>query len=238
MLTDSVGRSDSLTFVQGFRDCVPTLFGYISVGIAFGIVGTASHLSILEITLLSASVYAGAAQFAICALLLAGSPLSAIVFSAFIINLRNFLLSATLAPHFTKESFLHNIGVGILMTDESFGVAATKLKQFGSLSAHWMHGLNLTAYLFWNLSCIVGAVSGQWISDPEAWGLDFALPAMFLGLLFLQLEHVPTAKWKLYATLILCMIAAMLGLSLLFSTHIAVILATVIVASVGVVLDK
>ncbi|MFS0562886.1 AzlC family ABC transporter permease [Terribacillus sp. 179-K 1B1 HS] len=238
MISASVGKKTSLTFVQGFRDCLPTLFGYISVGIAFGIVGTASQLTILEITLLSAFVYAGAAQFAICALLLAGSPISAIVFSAFIINLRNFLLSAALAPHFTRESFLHNIGIGIFMTDESFGVATTKLKQSGSLTAEWMHGLNLTAYICWNLSCILGALSGKWIANPETLGLDFALPAMFLGLLFLQLEHVSASKWMLYVILIICMIITMIGLSLLFPAYVAVIIATVIGASLGVVLDK
>lgn len=48
-----------LTFRQGAKDCVPTLLGYISIGLA-GIVGVSSHLSVMEVTLLSALVYAGA----------------------------------------------------------------------------------------------------------------------------------------------------------------------------------
>ncbi|SDC90337.1 AzlC protein [Terribacillus halophilus] len=119
------------------------------------------------------------------------------------------------------------------MTDESFGVATTKLKQTGSLTANWIYALNLTAYICWNLSCILGAVCGKWIADPGTWGLDFALPAMFLGLLFLQLEHVPASKWMLYAILSICVIIATVGLSLLFPAYVAVI-----VASLGVVLDK
>lgn len=51
------------TFLQGIKDCVPTLLGYISIGLAFGVVGIASGISVLEVFLLSVLVYAGSAQF-------------------------------------------------------------------------------------------------------------------------------------------------------------------------------
>lgn len=85
-------------FLEGIKDCVPTLLGYMSIGFAFGIVGISSQLSIWEIALLSIFIYAGASQFIICALLVTGSPLSAIIFTTFIVNLRHLLLSLTLAP--------------------------------------------------------------------------------------------------------------------------------------------
>ena len=65
-------------FLQGFKDCIPTLLGYISIGLAFGVVGVASNLSVLEISLFSIFIYAGSAQFIVCALLLTNSPISAI----------------------------------------------------------------------------------------------------------------------------------------------------------------
>lgn len=74
-MTTTTATDDS--FVQGIKDCLPTLFGYISIGLAFGVVGVASNLSVLEIALLSILVYAGSAQFIFCALLLTGSPASA-----------------------------------------------------------------------------------------------------------------------------------------------------------------
>lgn len=116
----AVSREMNDTFLQGVRDCVPTLLGYMSIGFAFGIVGVASHLSILEICLLSLCVYAGAAQFIICSLLVSGSPISAIILTTFIVNLRHLLLSLTIAPYFTKYSLLKNIGFGALLTDEIF----------------------------------------------------------------------------------------------------------------------
>ena len=68
-----------LTFRQGVKECVPTLLGYAGVGLSFGIVAVASKFSLIEIILLCLLVYAGAAQFIICSLVIAGTPITAIV---------------------------------------------------------------------------------------------------------------------------------------------------------------
>ncbi|OIR60675.1 branched-chain amino acid ABC transporter permease [Bacillus sp. FMQ74] len=231
-------KTDDPTFFQGFQDCVPTLVGYISVGLAFGIVGVASHLSVMEIVLMSGLVFAGGAQFIMCALLAANSPMSAIILTTFIVNLRNFLLSASLAPHFSKYSLMKNVGIGMMVTDESFGVASNKIVKNEPINDRWMIGLNLTAYACWVLSCVAGAVFGKWITDPESFGLDFAVTAMFLALLVLQLEHVVPSKLKHYVSLIMYMVIAMTVFSFFIPSHLAVIISTVIVATIGVVTDK
>src|SRR5690554_5801819 len=80
------------TFYEGFKDCVPTLLGYISIGFAFGVVATASGLSLLENFLLSLLVYAGSAQFIFCGLFVAGAPVTVIILTTFIVNLRHLLM--------------------------------------------------------------------------------------------------------------------------------------------------
>lgn len=226
------------SFMQGLKDCLPTLLGYISIGMAFGIVGVASQLSILEVALLSIFVYAGSAQFIICALLLTNAPLTAIIFTTFVVNLRHLLLSLTLAPYFTQYSVMKNIGFGALLTDESFGVAITKAVGTKKLDDKWMNGLNITAYCSWILSCTIGAILAQWISDPYVLGLDFALPAMFVALLVLQLQHVVRRKLMHHLQLIFYMVISMIILSYIVPTYIAVIFSTIIVATLGVMTDK
>ncbi len=226
------------TYLQGMKDCIPTLLGYISIGVAMGVVGASSSLSVLEIALLSALVYAGSAQFIFCALLVADSPISVIIFTIFIVNLRHFLLCMTLAPHFTKYSVAKNIGIASLVTDESFGVAMNKIAEGGNINDRWMNGLNVTAYLSWIASCVIGALFGKWISNPEALGLDFALTAMFLALLVLQLQSIKKPKLKLYLSLILYMVIAMVLFSLFVPSHIAILLSTMAVATIGVVKDR
>lgn len=234
-LTASI-RED--TFLQGVKDCIPTLLGYMSIGFAFGIVGISSHLSILEVALLSILVYAGSAQFIICALLVTSTPATAIIFTTFIVNLRHFLLSLTVAPYLTQYSLLKNIGFGALLTDETFGVAANRIATQGKLQDRWMNGLNVTAYLCWIAACTIGAFSGQWISNPEAFGLDFALVAMFAALLVLQLQSEEKNKLTHRLSLVLYMVISMLILTSIFPSHVAVLISTLVVATIGVVTDR
>lgn len=226
------------TFLQGVKDCIPTLLGYISIGIAFGVVGIASGLSVLEIFLLSVLVYAGSAQFIFCGLYLAGAPVTAIIVTIFIVNLRHLLMSLTIAPYFTRYSILRNIGFGTLLTDETFGVSIVAASKEGRLGGQWMDGLNVTAYLTWIVACTFGGIVGQWLPNPEKWGLDYALVAMFVALLILTLASIPKTKLMHYLKLIVYMVVCMYGLLYFVPGHLAVLLSTLAVATIGVVTEK
>ncbi|SDN67139.1 4-azaleucine resistance probable transporter AzlC [Paenibacillus sp. yr247] len=226
------------TFTEGVRDCIPTLLGYIGIGISMGIVGKTAHLSIVEIGLLSAFVYAGASQFVICAMLITMSPPSAIIATTFIVNFRHFMMSAALAPHFSAYSLLKNVGIGTLLTDESFGVATHRVSRGLAVNDRWMNGLNVMAYLTWIASSMAGGWLGSWIPDPKMFGLDFALTAMFVALLVQQLHAMPASKLKHYLSLIVYMVITMFVLSIFFSTYMAVLLGTVIIATIGMVTER
>lgn len=226
------------TFIQGVKDCIPTLLGYISIGFAFGVVAVASELSILEIFLLAFLVYAGSAQFIFCGLYIAGAPVSVIVFTIFIVNLRHFLMSLTVAPSFTSYSTLRNVGFGTLLTDETFGVAVTALGKEKRLGGKWMDGLNVTAYTTWIAACVVGGLAGKWVPDAHEWGLDYALVAMFVALLVLNLANTEKGKVVRYIQLIVLLGVIYYALLYVFPSHLAVLASTIIVATVGVVTEK
>ena len=220
-----------LTFRQGVKECIPTLLGYAGVGISFGIVAASQKFSLLEIILLCLIIYAGAAQFIICALVIAGTPITAIVLTTFIVNSRMFLLSMTLAPNFKSYGLWNRIGLGSLVTDETFGVAITPYLKGEPINDRWLHGLNITAYLFWTFSCVVGAVFGKYISNPEILGLDFAITAMFVFLGIAQFESVKKSKINIYLVL-------MLTLSFVMPSYVAIIISAVVASTLGVVMDR
>jgi len=130
--------SPSLTFRTGVRDVLPTVFGYIGVGLAFGIVAHTSHLSLLVVAGLSFVVYAGSAQFIITSMLLLHDPLSAIFISTFLVNSRMILMSTSLAQYFKHESLTRNLLIGTLVTDETFALAMNK--QNKTNGKHRRHG--------------------------------------------------------------------------------------------------
>ncbi|MGW8044529.1 AzlC family ABC transporter permease [Staphylococcus shinii] len=233
-----MGNEAHMTFKQGVKACIPTLLGYAGVGLSFGIVAVASGFSMLEIILLCLLVYAGAAQFIICALVISGTPISAIILTTFIVNSRMFLLSMTLAPSYKNYSLLNRIGLSTLVTDETFGVAITPHLKGEKINDHWLHGLNVTAYVFWTFACIIGAVFGKYIHQPESLGLDFAITAMFIFLAVSQFEGIRRSKINIYFVLIICVIVMMFALSLFMPSYLAIILASTIAALIGVVMER
>ena len=223
-----------LTFKSGFKDVVPTLFGYIGVGLAMGIVANTSHLSVLAVLLMSLIVYAGSAQFIIISMLLAGSPISAIVLSTFLINSRMILMSMSIAQYFKKDSLLQNIALGSLLTDETFALSMNKLNQTDhQLRPHWLHAANILAYLVWAAATVVGCLLGNLIADPNQFGLDFAVVGMFIGLLYLQIITDRSKTLKTQLLVVLFVAIAMFFLMRFFPGNIALLIATLLGCGFG-----
>ena len=231
--------NSSLTYRSGVKDVLPTVFGYIGVGMAFGIVAEANRLSILAVLFMSLLVYAASVQFLISAMLLAGSPISTIVLSAFLINSRIILMGASIANHFKKSSLLQNIFIGSLLTDETFALAITKVnKTDGRLTTAWFNAANIVAYFIWVISTVVGCALGKMIKDPLEFGLDFALIAMFVGLLYLQIINDHSKTIQLQLIVVIFVAIAMYFLMRWFSGNIALLMATIIGCLFGMEIRK
>ena len=229
-------QRDEDSFIKGVKDCIPTLLGYLSIGIAAGVIQKTAGLSITEITLISLILYAGSAQFIAAGMIAASSSLTAIIITIFFVNLRHILLSAALAPYFRHLSPLRNMLVGSLLTDETFGVAISEAAKKKQISEKWMHGLNITAYLNWLIANLAGAFLAQWISNPKKFGLEFALPAMFIGILILTMLGRSKIKLDIVVAIIAVFIAV--GSSFMLSSSMGVIVATIIASTVGMVVEK
>ncbi|MGV3032865.1 AzlC family ABC transporter permease [Staphylococcus chromogenes] len=227
-----------VTFKQGIKDCIPTLLGYAGIGFSFGIVGVASGFGVLEIALLSILVYAGAAQFIIIALMAVHTPVWIIVLTALVVNSRMFLLSMTLAPSFKTGPLWHRVGMGTFLTDETFCIAIDPHSQVVFLGRQLIHGIHLTACLFWILICILGALLGDILHNPEALGLDYAIIAMFIFLMLSQFEGVTKTKLRIYLYLVGIVTVMMLLLSVVMPSYIAILLSSMLAACVGVVMER
>ena len=227
-----------LSFKQGVKECIPTLLGYAGVGISFGIVAASQHFSLLEIILLCLIVYAGAAQFIICALVIAGTPITAIIVTTLIVNSRFFLLSMTLAPNYKQYGLWNRVGLSSILTDETFGVAISPYLKGEKINDRWLHGLNITAYVFWTIASIGGAVFGKFISHPEVFGLAYAITAMFVFLAIAQFDAITNSKLKIYIVLIISVIVMMFIFSWFMPTYVAILLSAIIASTLGVVMER
>lgn len=227
------------SFLQGFQDAIPTALGYISIGVAFGVVAAASGVSALEVGLMSLLIYGGSAQFALVAMIVTKEPVISMVLTVFLVNLRNMLMSLHATTIFKENSLLQNILIGSLITDESYGVLLGEHVHNDHITAQWMHGNNILGYLAWFLATVGGCLLGSIIPNPEVLGLDFALVAMFIGIFASQLEAMrKTTKAMKIVWILLAVTVSYLLLSYVVSSSVAVLAATLIGCGTGVALDE
>lgn len=146
-------------------------------------------------------------------------------------------MSTTLASYFKHDSMFKNILVGTLLTDESFALGMNKLNYSDNhLNFAWFNTANVISYMTWILSSLVGAVLGNFISNPEKFGLDFALVAMFIGLLYLQLISDKSIKFNLQLIVVgFVLVAIYLGL-IFIPSSLLILLVTLVACSFGVVM--
>jgi 4-azaleucine resistance transporter AzlC len=172
-------------FGDGFRAILPLLIGSIPFAIIFGAVAVTSGLSPLAAAAMSAIVFAGSAQFVGVGMIAAGANVWVIILTTLIVNLRHVLYAATLAPHLKHLSQRWLLPLGFSLTDESFVVSIQRYnRDDGSPFKHWFHlGTSLSLYINWQIATWVGLWAGRAIPNPAAWGLDFAFPATFIGML-------------------------------------------------------
>ena len=213
---------------NGLAAAWPICLGYLPIGMALGVLGQKAGLHPLAIGFMSLIVFAGSAQFIAVSMLSTGMPPLTIVMTTFVVNLRHLLMSSALAVPFKGRSrgLLTVFAYGV--TDESFAVNYPKL-----IEGNWKieHALvvNHAANLTWIVSTVAGGYGGQYIPEG-AFGIDYALIAMFICLLIFQL------RGRIY--LITAFIAGLtaVGLSLLLPGNWHIILASILAATLGTIL--
>lgn len=172
-------------FWAGARATLPLIVGAIPFAIIFGALSSTNGLSAGGALAMSALVYAGSAQFIAANLLATGTNAALILLTTFVVNLRHTLYAATLAPHLKQLPQRWLVPLGFWLTDETFVVVVTRYRRPDAAPyKHWYHlGSALSMYSNWILCTAVGVLAGQYIRDPQSWGLDFALIVTFIGML-------------------------------------------------------
>lgn len=156
-------------------------------GVAFGAAGVAAGFSIWQSCLLSLLTFSGASQFAVVGVMGAGGSAISAIATASLLGFRNALYGLRMAPVLRVKGFKRAIAAQITI-DESTGVALSQ-ERFGihaMRQGFWLTGIGV--FVFWNIFTLAGALGAQAMGDPSAWGLDAAVPAAFLGLLWPRLE--------------------------------------------------
>ena len=177
-----VSRVNRATAAQSFSVSL-TVGAY---GIAFGAASVAAGFSVLQSCLLSLLTFTGASQLAVVGVLGAGGSALSGIATATLLGIRNTLYGLRMAPVLNVRG-LKKIVAAQLTIDESTGVALGQEPRGidAMRKGFWYTGIGV--FVFWNLFTLAGALGAQAMGDIRAFGLDSAVPAAFLGLVWPRL---------------------------------------------------
>jgi predicted branched-subunit amino acid permease len=170
-----------------FRDSLSVSFTVGTYGVAFGAAAVANGFSVLQSCLLSLLTFSGASQFAIIGVIGAGGSALSGITTASLLGIRNGLYGVLMAPILKVRGFKRLVAAHVTI-DESTGVSLAQEPR-GSQAMQegfWLTGFGV--FIFWNLFTVAGALGAKAMGDPSAWGLDAAVPAAFLGLVWPRLK--------------------------------------------------
>lgn len=167
------------TVLAGARAALPVALLVAIFGAYFGMLAPTAGISPLAALAMSATTFAGSAQFAVISVLADGGSLAAAVAAAVLLNARYGPIGASVAPAL-RGGPLRRLALAQLVVDESWALATGPR---GHVAAARLAGAGLTLYIGWLLGTALGLAIGRSLADPAAFGLDAAFPALFLGLL-------------------------------------------------------
>ncbi|HEV7875625.1 MAG TPA: AzlC family ABC transporter permease [Nocardioides sp.] len=154
-------------------------------GVSFGAVSVAAGLSVAQTCALSLLMFTGASQFALVGVLAAGgAPLSGAL-TALLLGTRNTLYGLRLAP-LLQWSGWRRLLAAQLVIDESTAMAVTRPSRAAARLGFLTTGLSV--FVLWNLATFGGAIAGTLLGDPRTFGLDAAVGAAFMALLWPRLR--------------------------------------------------
>ncbi|MHA6513663.1 AzlC family ABC transporter permease [Tessaracoccus sp. Z1128] len=154
-------------------------------GLSFGALAVAAGLSVPQASAVSLLMFTGGSQFAFIGVVAGGGALASATAAASLLGVRNAIYGVTanalLRPHGWRRFLAAHLTI-----DESIATASAAEDPDEERRGFWAAGV--AVFVLWNLFTLVGAVVGNALGDPAAWGLDGAAVAAFLGLLWPRLK--------------------------------------------------
>ena len=209
---------------RALRDGLGVALATSAYGISFGALAVASGLDIWQTCVLSLLMFTGGSQFAFIGVIGAGglAAAPAAIASAGLLGVRNVAYGLRMAP-VIGTTRLRRLVAPHFTIDESTAVALAHTEPRARSLGFWVTGIGI--YLGWNVTTLLGALVGDVLGDPRAYGLDAAAAAAFLALLWPRLRQRQAIAVGVAAAVVAAALtpALMAGIPVLIAALVAVV---------------
>ena len=156
-------------------------------GVSFGALAVAAGLDVWQTCVLSLVMFTGGSQFAFIGVIASGglAAAPAAIASAALLGVRNVAYGMRMSPVFGRGR-PKRIAAAHFTIDESTAVSLAQTSPRARTLGFWVTGIAI--YIGWNATTLAGALLGDVLGDPRAYGLDAAAAAAFLALLWPRLR--------------------------------------------------
>jgi 4-azaleucine resistance transporter AzlC len=190
-------------FTVALRDSSPVLFGYIPLGMAFGVLFQSLGYHWLFAPLAGIVIYAGSAQFMAVGLLAAGVSYTDALISTLLLNSRHVFYGLSVLDRYPKRGFFRWYLI-FGLTDETYSLVTAKNSVRRDSDRYYLYLTALNQF-YWVVGCALGS-SLQSIVQFDSRGFEFALVALFLVLLIEQVRAM-NERWLLMIALLSSVVA-------------------------------
>ena len=156
-------------------------------GISFGALAVTSGFSFAQTQVLSLGLFSGASQFAVVGIMGAGGGAVAAIATSSLLGFRNGLYALSIANVLKLKGFKKVIASQLTIDESTAMSVANSDDEEMSRWAFWATGISV--FVFWNIATAIGAFGASFVADPKSLGLDAAVGAAFLALLWPRLVN-------------------------------------------------
>ena len=193
-------------FLSAFPHTIPVMTGYLTLGIAYGVLMQIIGYGALWSVLMSLVAFCGSMQYAAIPLLTSAfNPLQALLLSL-TVNARHLFYGLSMLEKYQglgKTRFF----LIFSLSDETFSISSSVLPPAFVSRKFFYFWISFLDYFYWAAGTLLGALLGSFITFNTA-GLDFALTALFVVLFLEQIKSLTNFKSGLVGIIctLLCLV--------------------------------
>lgn len=210
------------------RDAVPIIIGYLTLGLAAGMLLAAAGLSWWWAPVWSLVIYSGTMQMLLVPLVAAGQPLAAIALSACFVSGRHVFYGLGFPLERLRGGLLRRLYGVHAITDEVYALLAAKDRR--AMSGRYLLAVEAISQTSWVVGTTAGALAGTGLAallGERIELLGFVLTALFVVLAIENWRNHPDT-----AVVCLALVASAAGLAVGGS---ATLLTALLVLALGLV---
>ncbi|WP_186567350.1 AzlC family ABC transporter permease [Lawsonibacter celer] len=179
---------DRKALAAAFPVTVPVLMGYLSIGIAFGLMLERIGYNFIWAFFMSLTIYAGSGQYLGVSLLETAATLGTVALMTFLINFRHLVYGLSMLEKF-RGMGIRKLYMIFSLTDETYALLASAQAPVGVNPKDFYFAIALLDHAYWILGSVIGAVAGA-LLPIDITGIDFAMTALFVV--------IAVDQWKAY----------------------------------------